>query len=100
VKIARFLLAFCQLGMKHRNDLCAFPDSSGNTFHRARPDVADREDALSTCFQRQPISIDIGAGQYKPLTIQSDARSIEPIRVWFSANEKKQVPNGPSDFIT
>ena len=63
----------------------------GDTFDRARADIADCEYAWTICFQQVAIAAGLDAGQHKSFAIKRYAGSIEPIRVRIRPDKEEKV---------
>jgi hypothetical protein len=75
--------------VNHRHNLRPFTDRSRDTLDRARSHVTDRKYAASARLEGPLAPVKFGAGQDKTPLIQSNARSGQPIRIRFGADEKE-----------
>jgi hypothetical protein len=56
--------------VERRDDLRTLAHRRGDTFDRARSDIADREHAWAICLQQMAIAAGLGAGQHESLAIK------------------------------
>ena len=89
-----FAVRSCQEIVQSRHDLCALTHCRGDTFDRARADVADREHAWATCLEQATIAAGFSAGQHKSFTVKRYAGPGEPIRVRIRSDEEEQLADG------
>ncbi len=84
--------------MQGGDDLRAVPNGSCDPLDRARPHIANGENAPSARLQRLAVLSCVRAGQHETRGVEGHAGVQQPIGVRIGSDEEKQVTNSFSHF--